>query len=82
MSVSRDEFYRQPVALLLPYLIAYCGAVTWALRHERLWARPLMAVAWPRYDTASDPYLNLRAGATAASAALRTKYCDFWESLR
>ena len=53
VSVSRDEFYRQPVALLLPYLIAYCGAVTWALRHERLWARPLMAVAWPRYIIAA-----------------------------
>jgi para-nitrobenzyl esterase len=38
------------------------------------------AVSWPRYDAATDPYLVIDAPANAQTG-LRTKQCDFWDSL-
>jgi para-nitrobenzyl esterase len=38
------------------------------------------APAWPRYDAASDPYLQLDT-TIVAGAGVRTKQCDFWDTL-
>jgi para-nitrobenzyl esterase len=35
---------------------------------------------WPRYDVATDPYLQLDT-TVKAGAALRTKQCDFWDTV-
>jgi para-nitrobenzyl esterase len=37
------------------------------------------AVAWPPYDAATDPVILLD-DTQAASAGVRTKYCDFWDT--
>jgi carboxylesterase type B len=38
------------------------------------------ALAWPVYDPATDPYLNLDDTITSM-AGLRAAKCDFWEKL-
>ena len=38
------------------------------------------APSWPRYDTATDPYLQLGTP-VEAGAGVRTRQCDFWASL-
>ena len=38
------------------------------------------AVAWPTYDAASDPFLQLD-DPVAAGEGVRTRQCDFWDSL-
>ena len=38
------------------------------------------AVAWPRYDATSDAYLQIDE-TSQAGAGLRTKECDFWDTL-
>jgi len=41
---------------------------------------PTGAVAWPRYDVSTDPYIEL-GKAVAAKAGLATAQCDFIESI-
>jgi para-nitrobenzyl esterase len=38
------------------------------------------ATDWPRYDTATDPYLALD-DTVQSAAGVRTTYCDFWDQL-
>jgi para-nitrobenzyl esterase len=38
------------------------------------------AVAWPRYDATTDPFLKLD-DAQQAGAGVRTAQCDFWDAL-
>ncbi len=38
-------------------------------------------VAWPRYDAASDPYLEL-GDPIAAGAGVRSEKCDFWDTFQ
>ena len=38
------------------------------------------AVAWPTYDVATDPFLQLD-DPVAAGEGVRTRQCDFWDSL-
>jgi para-nitrobenzyl esterase len=38
-------------------------------------------VAWPRYETATDPYLELSTE-TSPRSDLRGSLCDFWDELQ
>ncbi|MHB8574007.1 MAG: carboxylesterase family protein [Dehalococcoidia bacterium] len=38
------------------------------------------AVAWPRYDPATDSYLGID-DPSVAGAGVRTDRCDFWDGL-